>query len=78
MLISIIIPIYNVSSYIERCLQSVMRQTYGEIECIIVDDASPDYSIEKCERLIETYNGPIRFSILHHKFNRKPPTKCIL
>lgn len=47
-----------------------MRQTYGEIECIIVDDASPDYSIEKCERLIETYNGPIRFSIKHHEYNR--------
>lgn len=70
MLISIIIPVYNVSSYIERCLQSVMRQTYGEIECIIVDDASPDDSIEKCERLIEAYNGPIRFSILHHEHNR--------
>lgn len=70
MLISIIIPIYNVSSYIERCLQSVMRQTYEEIECLIVDDASPDDSIEKCERLIEAYNGPIRFFILHHEHNR--------
>lgn len=70
MLISIIIPVYNVSAYIERCLQSVMRQTYGEIECLIVDDASPDDSIEKCERLIEAYKGPARFSILHHKFNR--------
>lgn len=70
MLISIIIPIYNISSYIERCLQSVMRQTYGEIECLLVDDASPDDSIEKCERLIEAYNGPIRFSILHHEHNR--------
>lgn len=70
MLISIIIPIYNVSSYIERCLQSVMRQTYGEIECLIVDDASPDDSVEKCERLIEAYKGPARFSILHHEHNR--------
>ena len=70
MLISIIIPVYNVSSYIERCLQSVMQQTYGEIECLIVDDASLDDSIEKCERLIEAYKGPARFSILHHEHNR--------
>lgn len=70
MLISIIIPIYNVSSYIERCLQSVMRQTYGEIECLIVDDATPDDSIEKCEKLIEAYKGPIRFTFLHHEHNR--------
>lgn len=47
-----------------------MRQTYGEIECLIVDDASPDDSIEKCERLIEAYKGPIRFLILHHEHNR--------
>lgn len=70
MLISIIIPIYNVSAYIERCLHSVMRQTYGEIECLLVDDASSDDSIEKCERLITAYKGPIHFSILHHEHNR--------
>lgn len=47
-----------------------MRQTYGEIECLIVDDASPDDSIEKSKRLIEAYKGPIRFIILHHEHNR--------
>lgn len=70
MLISIIIPVYNVSAYIERCLQSAMRQTYREIECLIVDDATPDDSIEKCERLIEAYKGPIRFTILYHAHNQ--------
>lgn len=47
-----------------------MRQTYGEIECLLVDDASHDDSIEKCEKLIESYKGPIRFIILHHEHNR--------
>lgn len=70
MFISLIIPVYSVSAYIERCLQSVMRQSYAEIECIIVDDTSPDDSIEKCEKLIEAYKGPIRFSVLHHEHNR--------
>lgn len=68
--ISIIIPVYKVSAYIERCLKSVMKQTYDHFECILVDDASPDDSITKCERMIEEYDGPIQFRILHHKQNR--------
>lgn len=70
MKVSIIIPVYNVSAYIERCIESVMNQTYKDIECIIVDDASPDDSIEKCEKMIAEYDGPIRFTILHHNQNR--------
>ncbi len=68
--ISIIIPIYNVSQYIERCLNSVTAQSYRNIECILVDDCSPDNSIEKCEKIISNYKGPIEFKILHHKRNR--------
>ena len=70
MTVSIIIPVYNVSDYIERCIKSVMNQTYSDIECIIVDDATPDDSIAKCEQMIAAYNGPILFSILHHQVNR--------
>ena len=44
--VSIIIPVYNASSYIEGCILSVMKQIYPHIECIIVDDASPDDSID--------------------------------
>lgn len=68
-LVSIIVPVYNVSNYIERCIQSVINQTYSQIECIVVDDCSPDDSMDKCCRLIERYNGPIRFIILHHESN---------
>lgn len=70
MKVSIIIPVYNVSDYVERCLNSVMAQTYTDLECIIVDDCTPDDSVEKCERLIAKYNGPIEFKILHHEYNR--------
>lgn len=69
-MVSIIIPVYNVSDYIERCIKSVTNQTYTHIECIIVDDASPDDSISRCERMIAKYNGAIRFQILHHACNR--------
>lgn len=68
--ISLIIPVYNVSKYIERCLKSVIKQTYNHFECILVDDASPDDSIAICERMIAVYEGPIKFRILHHEQNR--------
>lgn len=70
MKVSIIIPVYNVSDYVERCLYSVIAQTYSDLECIIVDDCTPDDSIEKCERIIAEYSGPIIFTILHHNHNR--------
>lgn len=69
-MVSIIVPVYQVSEYVERCLKSVMNQTYRDIECIIVDDATKDDSVEKCEKLIEGYQGSIRFVILHHERNR--------
>ena len=69
-MVSVIVPVYQVSDYVERCLRSVMAQTYSDIECIIVDDATKDDSIEKCERLIGEYDGPILFRIIHHEQNR--------
>lgn len=69
-LVSVVIPVYQVSDYVERCLLSVMNQSFKNIECIIVDDCSTDDSIEKCERLIKGYHGPIEFKILHHEVNR--------
>lgn len=68
--VSIVIPVYAVSTYIERCVNSVINQTYSPIECLLVDDATPDDSISKCERLIADYKGSTRFVILHHDRNR--------
>lgn len=50
-LISIVVPIYNVASYLERCVNSLTAQTYKNIEIILVDDGSTDGSEELCERL---------------------------
>lgn len=44
MLISIIIPVYNASKYIQRCIKSIIEQTYEEWECILIDDGSTDNS----------------------------------
>ena len=70
MTVSIIIPVYNVSKYIKRCLQSVVDQTYRDIECILVDDCGSDNSMELAREFIKGYKGNIVFSILCHKHNR--------
>ena len=63
-------PVYNVAPYVERCLLSVMQQTRPAEECLIINDASTDSSVALCERLIANYDGPTRFTILHHDHNR--------
>lgn len=64
--VSIIIPIYNVEKYLNRCLESVVNQSYINLEIILVDDGSKDASSEICElwakkdsriRLIKKQNG---------------------
>ena len=71
MKISIIIPVYNVEPYVEDCLSSIATQTYkGEIECIIVNDCTPDNSCEVIERFMNGYSGDIDFKLVHHTRNR--------
>ena len=41
-LVSIIVPIYNVESYLEKCLQSIVSQTHANIEILLIDDDSTD------------------------------------
>ena len=48
-LISVIVPIYNVEEYIEKCIKSIITQTYSNLEIILVDDGSTDNSGEICE-----------------------------
>lgn len=48
--VSIIVPIYNVEKYIERCIKSLISQTYRDIEILLINDGSPDDSKTICER----------------------------
>lgn len=69
MKVSIIAPVYNTQPYIERCFESIANQTYKNIECIFVDDCTPDSSIEILEPLIVHYAGPVVFKIVKHAVN---------
>lgn len=51
-LISIVMPVYNVESFIEDAIESVKKQTYRNFECIVVDDGSTDLSVKKIEKSI--------------------------
>ena len=48
-LISVIIPVYRVEKYLDRCLRSITEQTYRNLEIILVDDGSPDNSGAICD-----------------------------
>lgn len=63
-LISMIVPVYRVEKYLERCIRSIASQTYHHLEIILVDDGSPDKCGEICEALaqndsrIKVYHKP--------------------
>lgn len=51
--VSVIVPVYNVEKYLEKCLDSVLRQTFSDIEVILIDDCSADKSREICQKFAE-------------------------
>ena len=63
MLISIIIPIYNVEKYLNRCLDSVMKQSFQDIEIILVNDGSTDNS----DNIIKSYLFDERIKYIYQK-----------
>ena len=55
-MISIIIPVYNAEKHLRRCLESLVQQTYRDIEIILVDDGSSDTSCDICKEYSEKYD----------------------
>ena len=61
-LISIIVPVYKVEDYLNRCVDSILRQTYSNLEIILVDDGSPD----DCPRICDEYaKKDERIKVIH-------------
>lgn len=60
--VSVIIPVYNVSQYLPRCIESVLHQDFDDYEVILVDDGSTDISGEICDSYAETHAN---FKVIH-------------
>lgn len=65
MKISVIVPIYKVEPYLDRCIQSIINQSYKELEIILVDDGSPD----KCPGMCDAWAEKDRRIVVIHKKN---------
>lgn len=65
---SFVIPVYNTEKYIEKCVSSLQKQTYKNIEIILVDDGSSDHSLQVCKKLAD---GDHRIIVLHQE-NKGP------
>jgi pyruvyl transferase EpsI len=63
--ISVIVPVYNVEKYVKFCIDSILTQSFQDFEIILVDDASPDNSVELCRKFYSD-NHKVRF-IRHEK-----------
>lgn len=64
-MISVVVPAYNVEKYIEKCIKSLVNQSYTDIEIILVDDGSTDHTPDICEKLDFKYKNVIAY----HKVN---------
>lgn len=61
-LISVIVPIYNVEKYLDRCIKSIVNQTYSNLEIILIDDGSQDNCFKICNKWAELDN---RIKVIH-------------
>ena len=61
-LISVIVPVYNVEKYLDRCVESIVNQTYTNLEIILVDDGSPDNCPQMCDAWAEKDS---RIKVIH-------------
>ena len=65
--VSIIVPVYKVEKYLEKCLESILSQTFTDFECILVDDCSPDKCPEICDEYVKKDS---RVKVIHNKQNQ--------
>ena len=62
--VSVIVPVYKAESFLSNCINSILNQTYRDLEVILVDDGSPDFSGQICEEYAEKDD---RVKVIHQK-----------
>ena len=70
MKVSVIIPVYNVALYVERCLLSVLNQTWQDMEVLVVNDCTPDNSMEIVRRVVVGHPRGTMVRVLEHEVNK--------
>ena len=70
--ITVIVPVYNVVDYIDQCMESILAQTFGDFEVLLIDDGSSDGSSEKCDQWAA---ADTRFRALHQPNAGVSPTR---
>lgn len=68
--ISIIVPIYNVADYVKDCIESIIVQTYPDIELIVIDDRGNDNSMQIVNALLERASSGLSIKIITHNQNK--------
>ena len=63
MLVTIVVPIYNMEAFLHRCISGILNQTYQNIEIVLVDDGSIDGSLSLCKKYAQEY--PNKISVIH-------------
>ena len=66
MKVSVIVPVYNTEKYLEKCLESIVNQTYKDIEIIIINDGSTDNSSKIINKYVDKYSNIVYKEITNH------------
>ena len=72
-MVSIIVPVYNAEKYVHKCIDSLLQQTYKNIEIILINDGSTDNSGKICD---EYANESSKIRVIHQKFWSISDEKC--
>lgn len=73
-LISVIVPVYNVEQYLNKCIESIVNQTYSNLEIILVDDGSPDNCPQICD---DWANRDSRIKVIHQQNQGGGPARNV-
>ncbi len=72
--ISVIVPVYNVEKYLPRCVESLVNQTYPNMEIILVDDGSPDTCPAWCDK--SHHDNPLKIKVIHKENGGVMSARC--